>query len=283
MSRRRPARHRAGRLPGASLGALSALALASCLDIAPIELASPAPDGPPARPDASAVLETTQPAPDPEGPLFPASRRYHIELTWRRATPGDTVTAPSSEPTGPTNPTSPAGPAAPGDATGRDPAPSADAPPRELGPPSGADLDLHFLHPFAVGRDLDRDGHPDGWFDIPFDVHWANPSPTWGHAKDQDDDGRLDRDDRAGPGPEVISLDLCAAGEAFRIGVHVFSDPVGTPLIARVDLFVDGQRAFGISARLLHQDFWEVGALTCDGRVALEDRLIPAVAVAPSW
>ncbi|MDP6947297.1 MAG: hypothetical protein QF464_24325, partial [Myxococcota bacterium] len=35
--------------------------------------------------------------------------------------------------------------------------------------PVGSDLDLHFLHPFATGEDVDGDGQPEGWFDQPFD------------------------------------------------------------------------------------------------------------------
>jgi hypothetical protein len=31
------------------------------------------------------------------------------------------------------------------------------------GPEAGSDLDLHLLHPFATGFDVDEDGQPDMW------------------------------------------------------------------------------------------------------------------------
>ena len=278
------------------------------MDLDPIELASSSKPAAPDAPDAGSAPQTDTPTEPstPDGPWFPTTRRYHIELTWRRASttelptvPGGAVGDADASPTSPASPSLPTSPesANPSGETGHpeldpdfgpglepdfDSAVDTDAT-RELGPPSGADLDLHFLHPFAVGRDLDGDGSPDGWFDVPFDVHWANPSPTWGKTGG-DDDGRLDRDDRFGPGPEVVSLDDCD-DEGFAIGVHAFADQLGTPTEARVDVYLDGARTFSLSARLLHQDFWEVGTLRCDGRVDLDgrhDHIIPAVVITGS-
>ncbi len=280
------------------------IAFAGCMNLDPIELAS---HSKPAAPDAASPETDTPTEPStPDGPWYPTTRRYHIELTWRRApttelptVPGGAVGDADASPASPTSPGSPSLPTSPESANpsgetglpeldpdfGTELEPEFDSglgtdTTRELGPPSGADLDLHFLHPFAVGRDLDGDDSPDGWFDVPFDVHWANPNPTWGKAGG-DDDGRLDRDDRFGPGPEVVSLDHCE-DEGFEIGVHAFTDTLGTPTEARVDVYLDGVRTFSIAARLLHQDFWEVGTLRCDGQVDRHDRIIPSVAVTGS-
>ncbi|HRE92363.1 MAG TPA: hypothetical protein PK095_24825 [Myxococcota bacterium] len=236
------------------LAVLSVLATAGC-ELAPIELmgqrdADPGADV--AVPDVGPEL----PEPDSSAPIFPTARRFQVELTWRRA--GTQLGGGS-----------PGGGLDPGDGFGK---------------PSGADLDLHYLHPFAVGRDLDDDGVADGWFDIPFDVHWNNAEPSW-DAPGVADDGRLDRDDREGPGPEVVTLDRCDQ-DGFRIGVHHFADDIGTPSVARVSVYVDDQRTFMAEATLWLHDLWEVGVMRCDGQVEAADggRTFPGVVVAgPGW
>ena len=230
------------------LSLVVALVLGAC-EVAPIELLSEPPSAPG---DDDAV--TTEPEDgDTSTPIFPTPRRYQIELTWRRAVEPE-----------------------PGKGTGG-------LDDIGLGAPSGADLDLHFLHPFAVGRDLDGDGVPDGWFDIPFDVHWNNALPSWGAAGDNDD-GRLDLDDRTGPGPEVVTLDLCER-EGYRIGVHHFSDRIGTLMVARLAVYVDDVQTFMAEASLLQHDLWEVGVMRCDGYVEpLGGRVLSGVAVVnPQW
>lgn len=237
------------------LVAVLVLATAGC-ELAPIEL----------KGDREVGSETGVPVPDsgpaevgpPDGasPIFPTSRRYQVELTWRRA---DTQLGTGSA----------AGGLDPGDGYGK---------------PSGADLDLHLLHPFAVGRDLDEDGEPDGWFDIPFDVHWDNAEPAW-DSPGVDDDGRLDRDDREGPGPEVVTLDRCDR-DGFRIGVHHFADRIGTPSLARISVFVDDELTFVAESTLWLHDLWEVGVMRCDGRVepSSDERTFSGVIVSsPGW
>lgn len=234
-----------------------AMTLTMGCELAPIELASrgatPGDETSWAAPDA----DTPGPgAPDGAIPIFPTARRYQIELTWRRA---NTQLGGGAQ----------AGGLDLGDG---------------LGAPSGADLDLHLLHPFAVGRDLDDDGVADGWFDIPFDVHWNNAGPAW-DGPGVADDGRLDRDDRQGPGPEVVTLDRCER-DGYRIGVHHFADGVGTPSVARVSVFVDDQRTFVVEATLWVHDLWEIGVMRCDGRVELTslERTFSGVVVAgPGW
>lgn len=215
-------------------------------EVAPIELVGHKTAGS----DGVVLAEVDTSESDTESPIFTTPRRYQIELTWRRAAALPEVPEPG--------------------ASGLD----GEVPDT----PSGADLDLHLLHPFAVGRDLDEDGVADGWFDIPFDVHWNNARPSW-DAPGDGDDGRLDRDDREGPGPEVITLDRCAT-DGFRIGVHHFADTAGTASIARVAVYVDDQRTFVAEARLLLHDLWEVGVMGCDGVVvAGDDTMFAGVAL----
>lgn len=127
-----------------------------------------------------------------------------------------------------------------------------------------SDLDLHVLHPFAVGEDIDHDGTADGWFDLPFDVHWNNAAPAWGFAGG-DDDGRLDRDDREGPGPEVVSLEDCGGVDRYRVGVHFFDDHGSGARVARVRVFFERGLVADRSATLAVGDLWEVGTILCDG------------------
>ena len=128
---------------------------------------------------------------------------------------------------------------------------------------AGADLELHFLHPFATGLDVDGDGTPDGWFDHPFDAFRYNPDPDWGSAQpDIDDNPHLDRHDDDGAGPENINLNIPQDGQVYRIGVHYWDDHSFGPSEATVRVYIHGVLAFeqaGIT--LLHHDMWEVATV----------------------
>jgi hypothetical protein len=127
------------------------------------------------------------------------------------------------------------------------------------GPEAGADPDLHFLHPWATGLDVDEDGAPDGWFDIPFDTFWNNPQPDWGVRDDGADDPGLDRDDTDGAGPENINLDLPEVGVTYRVGVHVWNDHGFGPSIATVRVYVDGILVYETAGTpIVHHDLWEI-------------------------
>jgi hypothetical protein len=93
------------------------------------------------------------------------------------------------------------------------------------GPEAGADLDLHLLHPYAGGPDIDGDGEPDGWFDQPFDCFWFNDQPNWSSLNPLiDDDPSLDRDDTDGAGPENVNRNGPINGDTYRIGAHYWND-----------------------------------------------------------
>ncbi|MEC9072062.1 MAG: choice-of-anchor D domain-containing protein, partial [Myxococcota bacterium] len=110
-----------------------------------------------------------------------------------------------------------------------------------IGFEAGADLDLHFMHWFAVGCDIDQDGAPDGWFDGVFDVFWYNDSPIWGSFDPWvDDDPGLDLDDTDGAGPENLNLNIPQDGGMYTVGVHYWNDHGFGPSTATVRIYIHG-------------------------------------------
>ncbi len=134
-----------------------------------------------------------------------------------------------------------------------------DADETDTGPEAGSDLDLHFLHPWAAGPDLDGDGAPDGWFDIPFDCFWFNPHPNWGsYDPAVNDDPGLDRDDTDGGGPENINLDI-PENQVYRVGVHYWCDHGYGPAYATVRVYVYAVLVFEVvDVMMVNKDMWSV-------------------------
>jgi hypothetical protein len=115
-----------------------------------------------------------------------------------------------------------------------------DLDPTDRGPGAGSDIDLHLRHPFATGQDIDGDGQLDGWFDLPFDVHWLNPTPDWGQVGDASDNPRLVLDDTDGEGPETIDLPPSAAALSYTIGAHSWNDHGYGVSVATLRAWLDG-------------------------------------------
>ena len=128
------------------------------------------------------------------------------------------------------------------------------------GPEAGSDMDLHFLHPWAGGPDIDGDGQPDGWFDQPFDCFWFNAHPQWGSFDPAvNDDPDLDRDDTDGAGPENINLCGTPQDALYRIGVHYWNDHGYGASYATVRVYIYGQLVFELSdVKMMSCDMWEV-------------------------
>lgn len=126
-------------------------------------------------------------------------------------------------------------------------------------PVAGTDLDLHFLHPEAVGFDLDDDGGSDGWFDGKWDCFEANPHPNWGLLDPAvDDDPGLDLEDHDGVGPEIVNLGL-PEDLLYKIGAHYrTSCGLGASSVtARV--FVYAQLVWDAPETwLVDKDMWEI-------------------------
>jgi hypothetical protein len=131
------------------------------------------------------------------------------------------------------------------------------------GPEAGADVDLHFLHPYASGPDLDGDGKPDGWFDQPFDAFWFNPAPNWGSFDPAiDDDPGLDRDDTDGAGPENLNLNIPENDKKYRVGVHYWHDHGYGPSYATVRIYIYAELVFEMTdVKLQHHDMWDVATI----------------------
>ncbi len=139
------------------------------------------------------------------------------------------------------------------------------------GPDAGSDMDLHFIHPYATGPDLDGDGVPDGWFDLSYDCFWytCSTSPLeWGTLNPNiSDNPRLDRDDTDGAGPENINLDVPEDGKTYKVGVHYWDDHGFGASYPRVKCYCWGKLAFekdlyadGIP--MFTCDMWEVATIS---------------------
>ncbi len=155
----------------------------------------------------------------------------------------------------------------------------------DTGPEAGSDLDLHFLHPFAAGPDLDGDGAPDGWFDIPFDCFWFNAHPNWGSFDpSSNDNADLDRDDTDGAGPENINLNI-PENLTYKVGVHYWNDHGYGGAYATVRVYIYGKLVAEFSDVLLFEnDMWEVATIEWPtGTVSMVPGDCPDVKVTPDY
>ena len=126
----------------------------------------------------------------------------------------------------------------------------------DSGPAAGADLDLHLLHPLAEGPDIDNDGEPDGWFDVPWDCFWFNPNPDWDPPGPQGNPVCPEKNYEYGP--EFITF---APGEelTYRVGVHDWDDHGYGPSYATVRIYIYGALAFEFAdVKLQKLLTWEV-------------------------
>jgi len=134
----------------------------------------------------------------------------------------------------------------------------------DTGPEAGADLDLHFAHPFANSTvDVDEDGLNEPWFHSFYDCFWFNGNPNWGNFDPLfDDDPGLDRDDTDGAGPENMNLNIPEDGATYSVGVHYWNDHGWGPSYASVRIYLDGALAAKYEHVLLEpHDLWEVATI----------------------
>jgi hypothetical protein len=126
------------------------------------------------------------------------------------------------------------------------------------GPDAGSDMDLHVAHPYAGGEDVDKDGKPDGWFDLPWDCFWFNPHPA---LNAEESWCSLDRDDTDGAGPENANLPGFKA-ETYRVGVHYWDAHGYGASVPRVRIYVYGILVFdALGVKMKPCDFWEVATI----------------------
>ena len=135
------------------------------------------------------------------------------------------------------------------------------------GPDAGTDMDLHFAHPWAAGPDLDSDGVPDPWFNIPYDVFWFNREPQWGSLDPSlDDNPGLDRDDTDGAGPENINLNIPEGISEipfiYKVGVHYWDDKGFGPSFATVRVYIYAVMVFQVeNVKMNVHDLWDVATV----------------------
>ncbi len=135
------------------------------------------------------------------------------------------------------------------------------------GPNAGADLDLHFAHPYAATAiDLDGDGTPDPWFADGYDCFWFNCGSgkvlEWGsYDPNVDDNPHLDRDDTDGAGPENLNLTLPEDGKLYSVGVHYYDDHGFGVSTSTVRIYVYGQEQFEDVYDIKKKDLWYVATI----------------------
>jgi len=138
----------------------------------------------------------------------------------------------------------------------------------------GPDLDLHFLHPNAKGVDADKDGKPDGWYDMPWDCFWYNAAPQWDSPQPDEwfnDDAKLLYDNQDGSGPEVIVMGLkCKAGNVYRLGAHFFDDHGYGPVTATIQAYVSGTLVYAKTVGLASLDMWDIARFNCGPNTVTE-------------
>jgi hypothetical protein len=135
------------------------------------------------------------------------------------------------------------------------------------GTDAGSDMDVHFLHPYASGPDLDGDGKPDGWFDTPYDVFWYNARPEWESVDpNADNNPSLGRDDTDGAGPENVNLRMPVSGRVYRVGVHYWSDHGFGISYPRLKCYINSEMVFDRDLDVLGKsmklcDMWEAATI----------------------
>lgn len=133
----------------------------------------------------------------------------------------------------------------------------------DTGPGAGADVDLHFVHPSAVGTtDVDGDGQNEPWFDEFYDAYWFSTNPNWGSFAPAADDDPYLRDDSDGAGPETLSLNVPENGLSYKIGVHYFDDHQFGPSSATIRVYVFSVLVFQIEGvELVADELWEAATI----------------------
>jgi hypothetical protein len=110
-----------------------------------------------------------------------------------------------------------------------------------------ADMDLHLTQ---GGNQI---------FDEPEDCNYCNTNPDWG-TNSNDDDPRLDIDDRGGEGPENINIFTPEDG-TYVVRVHYWDDNGDGPVEATAKVWLDGVEVFSDSRVMNVNEVWDVGTI----------------------
>ena len=110
---------------------------------------------------------------------------------------------------------------------------------KTIGDADGVDLDLHFLS-LPDGKWGDT-GNPQ--LNNGSDCFFKNQTPVWSVGQ-LNEEPSLDRDDKAGDGPENINLDQPNPCRWYAIGVHDYNDNAFGIAYATVRIYINGKMRF---------------------------------------
>ena len=107
--------------------------------------------------------------------------------------------------------------------------------------------------------DTDMDAHlvrPGGeiW-DGTDDCHWLNPNPDWGSTGSKDNPS-LDQDNRAGRGPENITLEQPYEVGTYQLFIHYFDDHENGPSVATVIIWINDEKVAEYTQEMSDGDTW---------------------------
>lgn len=133
----------------------------------------------------------------------------------------------------------------------------------------GADVDLHVVHPYAVGDQAlsPLDGSVMGYYDRDYDCFWNNPRPTWN--KDNADplyQPSIDRDDTSGAGPENFTYTFPVDGLCYRVGAHYYDDHNFGASYPTIQVFINSiEPVFKktLTVPMASRDMWDIGYVCC--------------------
>ncbi len=128
----------------------------------------------------------------------------------------------------------------------------------------GTDMDLHFVHPYAAGHDVDQDGEADGFFDTDWDCFWFKAHPVWVEGGTTAQQPNLDRDDTDGAGPENLNYVEPPDDKCYKVGVHYWDDHGYGGSYPTIRVYIDGEKKYERSIeKLNYLDMWQVGHVCC--------------------
>ena len=130
-----------------------------------------------------------------------------------------------------------------------------------------ADLDLHYLHPNAMGR----------WGDKRWSVYWNQKVQDWGVFGSEEDDPYLIFDSQNSLEGEMLIQDRPEEGANYDIGVSYHGQSDAGPSKATVSIFLKGELRFESKPKVLKsKDFWFVGSVrAASGEIVIRDEIIP--------
>lgn len=107
----------------------------------------------------------------------------------------------------------------------------------------------------------DMDAHlvrPEGsMWSIPDDCYWDNGNPDWGLAGVSGDNPSLDQDNRAGRGPENITLEQPYEEGTYHLFIHYFDDYGNGSSVATVIIWIDDVKVAEYSQEMSDGDTWD--------------------------